>query len=104
MDNIVLARLISGQLVVAERTKVGLKYPCIVLFEPTGFGLLDWFLAMSKHEREDSKKVELPESLIMGHPTEPMPEMVSKYTEMRSNIMVPKKKKLITSALRRNLN
>jgi hypothetical protein len=102
MGDIIIARLISGHLVIGEKTRVGLKFPCIASATPNGFLFMDWFSALTKKGREDSKKVEILESHIMGSVMEPIPELVTKYQEMRSGLSLPKKK--LVEATSKNVN
>lgn len=105
MGKIILARLMSGQLVIAEKTNAGMKYPVIVIVDSSGRGalLMDFFGGISKGGREDSRKVELPsDTIIPGSEVEPLKEMEDKYIEMKTGITVPKKK--IIQAAHKNIN
>ena len=92
MGEIILARLVSGQLIIAEKTGDVIEYPVLVALGQRGL-LIDFHSGLSKNGRADSRKIELSNDLIMpGTEAKPIEEMKNKYVEMKTGITVPKKK------------
>lgn len=92
---VILVKLISGELVVGERTETGIKFPIIVTIAGEMFGFFNYHQGLAKNNKTVSREVEISEDKFMCPPVKPLGDIEMRYRENKSGIKNVGKPKLV---------